>query len=289
MRRSDPYAHATLLGEQIARDSKIDCLAVDPMAIAINRGILVQQKPATSAGVSGMLLRVGNEYAIAYATHIENEGFQRFSVGHELGHYFLPGHMDAVFRDGDVHESHAGFGSDDKYELEADHFAAGLLMPRYLFDPAIARAGSGIRAIEHLSSRCKTSLLSTAIRYVECSESPMAIAVSTGDRIDYCLMSDALRDFEDIEWPRKREPLPRESATRAFNADPSKVRGAERVESTVSFQTWFGGMRKEVEIDEDVIGLGSYGKTLTMLYGIPNLDEDDNESLIESYQPRFRK
>ena len=39
---------------------------------------------------------VGNMFGIAYATHIDNVGFQNFSVGHELGHYFLPGHVDAV-------------------------------------------------------------------------------------------------------------------------------------------------------------------------------------------------
>ena len=62
--------------------------------------------------------------------HIDNIGFQNFSVAHELGHYFLPGHIDAVLADGDVHESRAGFASGDRYEMEADHFAATLLMPR---------------------------------------------------------------------------------------------------------------------------------------------------------------
>jgi len=68
-------------------------------------------------------MRVGSSFGILYATHLANEGFERFSVAHELGHYFLPGHIDAVLAGGgQVHTSRAGFVSDDKYENEADHF-----------------------------------------------------------------------------------------------------------------------------------------------------------------------
>jgi Zn-dependent peptidase ImmA (M78 family) len=75
-------------------------------------------------GVSGMLLRHGNNFGIVYATNIRSQGFQRFSISHELGHYFLPGHVDQILTEG-VHVSRAGFITADPYELEADHFAAG--------------------------------------------------------------------------------------------------------------------------------------------------------------------
>ena len=95
-----------------------------------------------------MLLRHGDNFGILYATHIQSSGFQRFSVGHELGHYFLPGHIDAVLGNGNIHESRAGFASSDKYEMEADYFAAGLLMPQKLFTPAMRHAGEGLAAIK---------------------------------------------------------------------------------------------------------------------------------------------
>ena len=41
-------------------------------------------------------------------------------------------------------ESRAGFASGDKYEMEADYFAAGLLMPQQLFIPAMRQAGEGL-------------------------------------------------------------------------------------------------------------------------------------------------
>ena len=69
-----------------------------------------------------MLIRSGNEFGIVYATHIDNEGFRRFSVAHEIGHYRIPGHIDLLLKNGILHESRAGFEDNQKLEREADHF-----------------------------------------------------------------------------------------------------------------------------------------------------------------------
>ena len=286
----NPYLHATRAAEQVIRDLGIAGLPIDPVAIARGRHIEVMAKPASAAGVSGMFIRLGEQYGIAYATHIDNLGFQHFSVAHELGHYFLPGHVDAVLADRDIHKSRAGFISGDRYELEADHFAAGLLMPAPLFNAALRRAGDGLAAVEQLAALCETSLTATAIRFTQCSRDPVAIVVSTGSHIDYCFMSDALRDFDGIDWIRKRQALPRNSVTFAFNRNPNNVLRALRVEDEGDLQDWFGCLRS-FALSEDVIGLGSYEKTLTVLYGIelPDDEEDDEQTLIQSYTPRFRR
>jgi hypothetical protein len=87
-------------GEVCAKEQGYIALPVDPIAIALKNDIEVRAKPDTAEGVSGMLLRHGNEFCIAYATHIPSEGFQHFSIGHELGHYFLDGHVDQLLKDG---------------------------------------------------------------------------------------------------------------------------------------------------------------------------------------------
>jgi hypothetical protein len=287
----DPYSFGSLAAGQIVKGLGITALPIDPIAIARDRDIDVVAKSARDAGVSGMLIRVGNEFAIAYATHIDNEPFQRFSVGHELGHYFLPGHVDAVIDASGVHQSRAGFASKNRYEMEADGFAAGLLMPRHLFFLALERAGQGLAAVESLHIQCKTSMHATAIRYTQCTRDPMAIVVSMGNRVEHCFMSEALKAIGGIDWIRKREALPRNTPTFAFNQDAENVRRAIRIEGSSNLQDWFGG-RRSIEVSEDVIGLGSYGKTLTVLYDItvpdPE-DEEDEASLIESWTPRFRR
>lgn len=286
---ANPYASGALVAEKLVKSWGL-ALHVDPFAIADQFKITVAAKPAGSPGVSGMLVRVGNEFAIAYATHIDSEQFQRYSVAHELGHYFLEGHPDAVFDARGIHESRAQFVSKDRYEMEADGFAAGLLMPRHLFFPALERAGQGLAAVDSLAALCKTSLHATAIRYAQCTRDMVAVVVSTDSHIDHCFMSEALKGVDGIDWLRKRDLLPRCSATYAFNQDAANVRAARRVEETSNLQDWFGGKRR-IAIDEDVIGLGSYGKTLTVLYNInvPEPEEEEDEAaLIESWTPRFR-
>ncbi|MFP5348219.1 MAG: hypothetical protein ACLGHO_00055, partial [Gammaproteobacteria bacterium] len=152
-------------------------------------------------------------------------------------------------------------------------------------------AGEGFAAIEHLARLCRTSLEATSIRYAQCTDTPMAIVISTGKQINYCFMSDALKAVEGLDWIRKREALSRETLTYQFNQDADRVARAERDEGSSNLQDWFGG-RHEVEVREDVVGLGSYGKTLTVLHS-PDLpgeeEEDEEDSLIESWTPRFRR
>ena len=292
MRKGDPYFGAMLAAENVVKQQGISTLPVDPIALAQHLGIKVVAKPASAQGVSGMLLRYGSAFGIAYATHIHNIGFRHFSVAHELGHYFLPGHIDAVLSHGAVHESQAGFSSGDRYEMEADHFAASLLMPRALFTNAMHKAGDGLPAIERLAKQCRTSLTATGIRYTECTGDPVAIILSTGARINYCFMSDALKEVEGLNWIRKGEGLSTATATLAFNEDPERILRAEREQEVSDLQDWFGGDRS-LSATEQVIGLGSYGKTLTVLTAL-DLDEQvekiqEEEEFVESWTPRLRR
>lgn len=292
MARSDPFAFATTAAEQLIKGLGIASLPIDPIAIARGRDIEVVAKPIEDAGVSGMLVRVGNNFAIAYATHLQNEGFEHFSVSHELGHYFLPGHAEAVITgDTGAHTSRAGYVSPDKYEMEADRFAAGFLMPRHLFFPALEKAGVGLAAVESLSSLCKTSMHATAIRFAQCSRDAVAIVISQGGVIDHCFMSESLKQISGIDWLKKHEGVPRNTPTFTFNQVRTNVQHSARVSEASNLQDWFGGHRS-IEISEDILGLGRYGKTLTVLYDInvpePE-DEEDEKALVESWTPRFKR
>lgn len=290
MSKTDPFAFASLAAEATIKRLQFTELPINPKKIAEDHGISVVAKPMQDAGCSGMLVRHGNEFAIAYATHYESEGFENFSIAHELGHYFLPGHMDAVIGDSGSHVSRAGFSSADKYEAEADRFAAGFLMPRHLFFPELSRAGSGLDAIISLSTLCKTSLHATAIRYVQCTRDPIAIILSENNIVDHCFMSSSLKNYDGIDWLKRSERVPNNTASFTFNAVQENIIKGIRMHDTSNLQDWFGG-RRRVEIAEDIIGLGRYGKTLTVLHAIdlpePE-DEEDERALIESWTPRFK-
>lgn len=278
---------ATAAAERLVRERSITSLPVNPFDLALTDGIQVQG--ADLEGASGVLLCSSGSFGILFSRTVSNEAFQRFSVAHELGHYHLPGHPEALLGEGDVHRSHAGFESAMSYEVEADHFAAGLLMPRHLFQAALARVGDGLDAVLAGAAACETSLTATAIRFAQCTDEAAAVVVSSGGRIDYCFMSDDLKDASGLTWIRKGEPVPRTSLTFRFNASVERVRRADRDEATSDSRMWFGGTR-ERDLVEQVIGLGAYGKTLTVLSGFSPLgddDDEDEEALEESWTPRF--
>ncbi len=248
--------------EAFLKEEGITGLPVDPFAIADSREIIVEPKPDTSDGVSGMLLRHGDTFGILYATHVRNEGFQRFSIAHELGHFILDGHIDHVLPKDGVHTSHAGFVSADPYELEADHFAAGLLMPSGPFRRAIGRRDPGLGVIETLAADCRTSLTATAIRYAELSDDAVAVIISTGQTIDYCFLSEAMKSLPELSWLRKGTSVPKKTETARMNGNHDRIMGSERTVNEIDVMDWLGGNRS-VLITEEVVGLGRYGKTLT--------------------------
>lgn len=265
--------------ERVLEDHQLTELPICPFHIAEKVGIVVEQKEATARGVSGFLMRVGDTFGIMYATHIVNDGFIRFTVAHELGHYFIPGHADQLFPNGDgLHQSRSGFVSDHLVERQADYFASALLMPPTLFKRVMRQSGQGLPTIQALAETCKTSLTATAIRYAKFTDDPVAVIVSTGDRIDYCIMSDTIRDLKGLTWIKKGDQVPDDTATAEFNDDPDNVIGAETAEGSSYLDDWFDGA-PQVEMNEDVIGLGSYGKTLTVLFAEdwPDEDEEDDD------------
>lgn len=282
-------------GEAVFAEEKITELPSDPFAIALRHDIVVQAKPETAPGVSGMLLRHGNAFGILYASDIPIEGFQRFSVAHELGHYFLDGHIDHVLPNDGMHASHAGFSSGDAYEQEADNFAVGLLMPTQPFRKLMGRSRLGLQDIEAAREACKTSLTSTAIRYAELTDDAVAVILSTGQTIDYCILSEGMKSLPDLIWLKRGSPVPANTATARFNSDDSRVLQADREEDEIDVLDWLGGKRSYI-VTEEVVGLGRYGKTLTVLssrkigHEAYNDDgDDDEETLVERWTPRFKK
>jgi hypothetical protein len=143
----DPWWKAEACAADVLKLQNITTLPIDPFKIAEAKEIMHQENPSLDAGVSGCLMRVGDIFGIMYSTRYSSSGFKRFTVGHELGHYFLEGHAQYLFRDGcTLHTSNTGFVSDDRYEQEADAFSASLLMPKSLFREAATNAGTGLDA-----------------------------------------------------------------------------------------------------------------------------------------------
>jgi hypothetical protein len=281
MARRDSW-HAEARASEVIAKKNISVLPVDPFAIAASEQIPCEKISTVSPGISGCLLKSGDQFGIFYSDSFPNDGFMRFTVAHELGHYFLDGHYEYVFADGSVrHESDSGFMSEDRYEREADAFAAALLMPETLFNTAAARITPGLLAVETLAAQCGTSLTATAIRYAVVSEDPIAVVCSKDNRVQFAFMSDLLRQRRNLTWLKKNSGIPDGTATHRFNRDPKNIAQSKRVNSTSPMDAWFDCGGTEY-VNEEVVGLGpSYRLTLTILVAEPPRDPDHEEESEE--------
>ncbi len=279
-------------GEIKAKEKGYDTFPVDPFSIAEDEEIIVEPKAPDQVGVSGGIIFHDDNVGIFYATNIKSNGFRRFTVAHELGHYFLEGHPEEILKTAPIHVSKAGFTQGaNSIELEADHFASGLLMPSKLVGEVIGGSRVGLDGIVALSKLAECSLTASAIRAAECCEYPMAIVVSSGDKVAYAFLSESFKKLDKLAFLKKGSPLPR-THTAQFNLDPQNVQSARSMCGKTSLAQWFSCERR-LDLDEEVIGLGSYGFTLTVLsseeLAVDPDDEayDEEQSLKDSWTPKF--
>lgn len=279
-------------GEKKSKEYGFMDFPIDIRKIVSGENIDLVEKPPSQKGVSGGIIfhGAGEDVTIFYSTDVESEGFRNFTIGHELGHYFLAGHPEEILSTAPLHLSRSGFSQGaSSIELEADHFSSGLLMPSYLVRKTLNRGQVGLDGILSLAEASMCSWTASAIRAAECADFPMAIIVSHSEYINYCFMSDSFKSLKP-NFLRKGDLLPF-SGTRKFNQDHTNVLSAKRACTRTSFSEWFGD-KSNFLLDEEIIGLGGYGFTLTVLSSEellvdPYEEDDEDAKLIESWTPKF--
>lgn len=137
-----------------------------------------------------------------------------------------------------------------------------LLIPEFLFHRHRREFPLGLEGVKGLAEVFQTSLTAMGIRYATLCTESVAVVVSEGDRILYSVLSKPFASEIGVEsrWGARSRHLPAKSVTRRLNAG-GKVLSEER--GRVRTDSWFP--QAEGELLEEVIGLGRYGKTLTVL------------------------
>ncbi len=184
----------------------------------------------------------------------------RFSVAHELGHYYVPAHRTLLL-EGKFHSSQAGFVSDNTLEREADFFAAALLLPSENLDDLIAsRKFLTLKDILELASTWEASATCTAIRYVEYAAEACSVLLSRDGQILYYIASEdaACRGFQ---WLGHKRVPPRTATAAAGNQQGS----GDVAECDSLSEVWFSQRRASCKLWEEAFPLGYTGLVLTML------------------------
>lgn len=191
-----------------------------------------------------------------------DSGRARFTLAHELGHFFIEEHRHALISGEQPHGSTCGMfdSADTPEELEADIFAAHLLMPPSKFLSAICSSDSPLAAIKHLATLFRSSLTSTAIHYASVAADRCAIVRWTADgefawpRIGTGYFAEG---FRRLQYANGSVPA-RDSSTGIVIAGSKQE--SETVSTTPTLFTHVAaGKYRDHLLKEEAIALGNYG------------------------------
>lgn len=151
---------------------------LDVEAIAFDSGMEVIYEYLTGCEATLVGYR---DRAVATVKPSGVRGRERFSIGHELGHWLL--HRGRSFQCR-VDDPSNNLSSNKLTEKEADQFAAHLLLPGFLFKPRVAHLGKpSFQQLSELAEEFQTSLMATAIRLAAIDTLPVIVASYRKDGI----------------------------------------------------------------------------------------------------------
>jgi hypothetical protein len=266
---------ARALLEEIGRPT----LPIDPFAIARGKHppipVLERALPRDIYGACG---QVQGRFLIAVSTECPTPQHRRFTAGHELGHYHLEGHVEQMFAGGiewvASTGSHFQAGA-TPVEREADFFASELLMPEPLVQPLV-RGVPSLRQVQSVARKCDVSFSAAAITVARLTGEPLAIIVSKDGVVEWPSLSNALSAYPWARLRLKGAWAPRGSGADRLGADRAAVEQNETIEEGGLLCGWFPDAPRDVEVVEESIGLGRYGRVLTVLRpgDLPDPDEE---------------
>lgn len=191
----------------------------------------------------------------------------RFTLGHELGHYFIDEHRIALASGLPPHPSFIDNPNDNPAEDEANAFAAGLLMPATAFRIELAQAAANLQGILDLSSSFTVSVQSAALRYVALADSPCAIVMLRESGKPWWDVSTKMENLGLSRVKVIQSGIPGDSATGLALRDSKKKLHAPHVTNSTAcewFKGVFPGSSNDRFLSESAVRLGSYG-VLTLL------------------------
>lgn len=187
-------------------------------------------------------------------------GRVRFSLSHELGHYFIEEHR-RIIQEQRIHNSIGPFRPvSDRIEGEADKFASAFLIPSFAMDAAVGNQGFlDLAGILELANQCEASVQATAFRYVRLAEEPCLAVVSRSGKILYSFSSDEAQE-RGFKWLGNHE-VPEKSQAKACTMSSGSIILADHSHTA----DWFSERRSGAKLWEESMMLGKSGYVMTLL------------------------
>lgn len=179
---------------------------------------ITKMEPLVSEGFEGALIAnaTKSEGAIFYSGRSPRPR-QRFTIGHELGHFLLPWHRQSTFQ---CTAEDISSRANKDWEVQANQFSAELLMPTLLLKKRLAvLKDPELAHVLQLKNEFETSSEMTARRVVELTEYACAVVFSKDNIVRYSVRSPF---FNRRLCVRKDDRLPTKSPSRGSTSDPDE-------------------------------------------------------------------
>jgi len=225
--------------------------------IAWSRGALVLDDGLTGAAARLIFVEGIRPAIIRVNRSISPLRRKRFAVAHELGHYELK-HNPGAPTECSERSFLAWYKSQNDQEVEANLFAAELLMPESFFSTKIEKTIPSMDLVGSLADQFQTTLTATGIRYVDLCNEQCALVLSTGGKVAWVRRSP--------EFPYWISPG---SKLRANTYAVNFFRGENvpRDPQTVRLDAWVDGRVSPGEtVIEHSRPLTSYDSVLSLLW-----------------------
>lgn len=226
---------------------------LDIERICMKRGVAVKAERLDR--LYGALIR--HNRLILHNRTIPEPGKQRFTIAHELGHWEMHPGLNQVFAC-TAEDIQAYRGS--AHELEANAFAAELLMPGFLISDTLSRMGPTVTTAVRLAEHYQTSFTAAVLRMIQFTQLPAFVAFSENNRLKWYLRSPRAKDyfFKQIGSQLDGDSLARYCTDGIDDAPPP-----QEVETSAWFPDDFHKHRFKVL--EQSVELGDYGVTVSIL------------------------
>jgi Zn-dependent peptidase ImmA (M78 family) len=120
---------------EILSSHNLTTVPIDLLALAARSNITVNNARFSDRNMAGMIVKRGDEVSIL-VNGDDSPLRKRFTIAHELGHYFLHLSEDGEFVDTELTlyrqrppDEHSASARERRKEIQANGFAAALLMP----------------------------------------------------------------------------------------------------------------------------------------------------------------
>jgi Zn-dependent peptidase ImmA (M78 family) len=201
------------------------------------------------------------------ALSLSQESRIRFTIAHELGHYFIDQHRNRL-KEGDSLSFVSSFPCSG-IEKEANHFASFLLMPRSKFLKRASKMEAGLSSILKLSSDFGASIEATAIHYSKIDAAPVLIVRwDENSSVKYAFYSNTL--LKDLKLPKRLAILKPTEYINGLQFQANAVDGPQILENASLLSKWIANIPKGSDVDlvalEETIKLGKYGGLTVITY-----------------------